>query len=96
MTPSELQSKIDQIIDQSFTPTRKQKISSILLIVHSLSFESVLAHALKIKFKHSDIDDLTDLDLDELFQMARTWRYQADRGNEQEDRCVVVNFKQND
>ncbi len=96
MTPSELQLKIDRIIDRGFKPTRTQKISSILLIVHSLGFESVLAHALKIRFKQGDINDVADTDLDELFQMARTWRYQADRGEEQEDRGVVVNFRPND
>ena len=96
MTPRELQIKIDKIIDRGFKPTRKQKITSILLIVHSLGFESVLAHALKIRFKKDDINDIEEIHLDELFDMAKTWRYQADRGREQEDQGVVVNFRSSD
>ncbi len=92
MTPSELQLKINKIIDKSFKPTREQKITSILTIVHSLSFESVLSHALKARFDCDDITDLAEEDLDQLFQSARTWRYQADTNGMQEPKAVVVNF----
>lgn len=90
--PSEIQLKIDRIIDQSFRPTQQQKISSILLIVSSLNFESVLTHALKVQYNQDNIDDLTERELDELFQMARTWRYQADQDRDSACEDVVVNL----
>ncbi len=96
MTPSELQLKIDNIIDQSFKPTREQKTSSILTIVHSLRFESVLSHALKARFKCDDITELAENDLDQLFQIARTWRYQADTNGMQQPEAVVLNFRSGD
>lgn len=92
MTPSELQLKIDRIIDRSFTPSREQKISSILTIVHSLEFKAVLAHALKTRFDCDDISCLTDPQLEQLFEIARTWRYQADRGERATDLGAIVNF----
>lgn len=93
MTPSELQLKIDKIIDRSFKPTREQKITSILTIVCSLGFESVLAHALKATFHCDDIKNLSEEDLEQLFQIARTWRYQADAVEPQKHKPVVVNFR---
>ena len=96
MTPNEVQLKIDRIISKSFQPTRDQKKTSILMIVHSLGFEAVLAHALKAKFNCSDILELTDDNLDELFEIARTWRYQADRNSPTMDRKVVVNMTDGD
>ncbi|MCP5082426.1 MAG: hypothetical protein GY948_12090 [Alphaproteobacteria bacterium] len=97
MTPSELQLKIDKIIDRSFEPTREQKITSILTIVSSLDFDSVLAHALKVTFHCDDIRGLQDEQLEQLFQIARTWRYQADNtGPQEQQRPVVVNFRSSD
>lgn len=96
MTPNEVQLKIDRIISKSFQPTRDQKKTSILMIVHSLGFEAVLTHALKAKFNCADILELTDENLDELFEIARTWRYQADRNSSPVDRKVVVNMTDGD
>ncbi len=96
MTPNEVQLKIDKIISKSFQPTREQKKTSILLIVHSLGFEAVLAHALKAKFNCNDILELTEENLDELFEIARTWRYQADLNTRTADRKVVVNLADSD
>ena len=96
MTPNEVQFKIDKIISKSFTPTREQKITSILMIVHSLGFEAVLAHALKAKFDSSDVRELHDKSLDELFEIARTWRYQADLNGQSEQGQTVVNMAKRD
>lgn len=97
MTPSELQLKIDKIIDRSFEPTREQKVTSILTIVSSLGFESVLAHALKVTYHCDDIRSLQDEQLEQLFQIARTWRYQADNSRPQkQQKPVVVNFRSGD
>ncbi len=96
MTPNEVQLKIDKIISKSFQPTRKQKSTSILMIVHSLGFEAVLAHALKTNYNCNDIFDLSDANLDELFEIARTWRHQADLSTRANEHRVVVNFADND
>ncbi len=96
MTPSELQLKIDKIIDRSFKPTREQKVTSILTIVNSLGFEAVLTHALKATFHSDDINNLNDEQLEQLFQIARTWRYQADCVEQQKHKPVIVNFRGND
>ncbi len=95
MTPNEIQLKIDNIIDRSFQPSREQKITGILTIISSLEFETVLNHSLKATFNCDDITDLTDEDLEKLFQIARTWRYQADAKPAEPERAVVVNFPNN-
>ncbi len=93
MTPMELQLKIDSIIDRSFNPTRTQKVSAILTIVHSLGFEAVLSHALKTSFQCDDVERLEDHELDELFEIARTWRYQADQETRKQSAPVVVELR---
>ena len=47
------------------------------MILHGLGFEAALAHALKTNFNCTDIFDLSEASLRVLFEIARTWRGQA-------------------